>query len=404
MRRGLAVVAAVLALTACGQSTAPSATPSAVPTATTPASTSPTASAAASPTTTAPSPACGVTSAGWSLQEKAAQLVVAPTLGFDAAALRPVLATGVGGVLMLGNAVPPNLRAEVSAAQRTASVPLLVMADQEGGGIQRLGAAVTSMPWPREMAASMTPAQVEAAAARLGRQMHTLGVNVDLAPVLDVDARPGPSSSNPDGKRSFSGNPAVAASYGTAFVRGLAGHVLAVAKHFPGLGGSTGNTDYGAGQTVPLSQLEQQALPVFAAAISAGVPAVMVANAGVPGLGPTPASLSSSVINGLLRQGLGFSGLVVTDSLSAGAITAAGYDVPHASVAAVRAGADMVLFGSTLTSQQTALLAPHQVAGTVNDIVRQLVAAVHDGSLPQSRLDAAAAAVAQAKTRDLCGT
>lgn len=404
MRRGLAVVAAVLALAACGQSTAPSATPSAVPTATTPASTSPTASAAASPTTTAPSPACGVTSAGWSLQEKAAQLVVAPTLGFDAAALRPVLATGVGGVLMLGNAVPPNLRAEVSAAQRTASVPLLVMADQEGGGIQRLGAAVTSMPWPREMAASMTPAQVEAAAARLGRQMHTLGVNVDLAPVLDVDARPGPSSSNPDGKRSFSGNPAVAASYGTAFVRGLAGHVLAVAKHFPGLGGSTGNTDYGAGQTVPLSQLEQQALPVFAAAISAGVPAVMVANAGVPGLGPTPASLSSSVINGLLRQGLGFSGLVVTDSLSAGAITAAGYDVPHASVAAVRAGADMVLFGSTLTSQQTALLAPHQVAGTVNDIVRQLVAAVHDGSLPQSRLDAAAAAVAQAKTRDLCGT
>lgn len=404
MRRGLAVVAAVLALAACGQSTAPSATPSAVPTATTPASTSPTASAAASPTTTAPSPACGVTSAGWSLQEKAAQLVVAPTLGFDAAALRPVLATGVGGVLMLGNAVPPNLRAEVSAAQRTASVPLLVMADQEGGGIQRLGAAVTSMPWPREMAASMTPAQVEAAAARLGRQMHTLGVNVDLAPVLDVDARPGPSSSNPDGKRSFSGNPAVAASYGTAFVRGLAGHVLAVAKHFPGLGGSTGNTDYGAGQTVPLSQLEQQALPVFAAAISAGVPAVMVANAGVPGLGPTPASLSSSVINGLLRQRLGFSGLVVTDSLSAGAITAAGYDVPHASVAAVRAGADMVLFGSTLTSQQTALLAPHQVAGTVNDIVRQLVAAVHDGSLPQSRLDAAAAAVAQAKTRDLCGT
>lgn len=404
MRRGLAVVAAVLALAACGQSTAPSATPSAVPTATTPASTSPTASAAASPTTTAPSPACGVTSAGWSLQEKAAQLVVAPTLGFDAAALRPVLATGVGGVLMLGNAVPPNLRAEVSAAQRTASVPLLVMADQEGGGIQRLGAAVTSMPWPREMAASMTPAQVEAAAARLGRQMHTLGVNVDLAPVLDVDARPGPSSSNPDGKRSFSGNPAVAASYGTAFVRGLAGHVLAVAKHFPGLGGSTGNTDYGAGQTVPLSRLEQQALPVFAAAISAGVPAVMVANAGVPGLGPTPASLSSSVINGLLRQGLGFSGLVVTDSLSAGAITAAGYDVPHASVAAVRAGADMVLFGSTLTSQQTALLAPHQVAGTVNDIVRQLVAAVHDGSLPQSRLDAAAAAVAQAKTRDLCGT
>jgi beta-N-acetylhexosaminidase len=336
------------------------------------------------------------------LPQKAAQLVVAPTMGFDAAALRPVLATGVGGVLMLGNDVPGDLAGEIAAAQRAAAVPLLVMADQEGGGVQRLGAAVTSLPWPREMAASTTPAQVQSAASRLGRQMRALGVNVDLAPVLDVDARPGPSSSNPDGKRSFSGDPAVAAAYGTAFVRGLAGHGLAVAKHFPGLGGSTGNTDYGAGQTLPLSKLEQQALPVFAAAISAGVPAVMVANAAVPGIGATPASLSSTVIDGLLRQRLGFTGLVVTDSLSAGAISAAGYDVPHATVAAIRAGADVVLFGSTLTSQQKALLAPDRVAGTVNDIVRQLVAAVHDGTLPQNRLDAAAAAVARAKTRDLC--
>lgn len=402
MRRWLAVLAGLLAAAACGQSGTPhpaatSATPptSAAPTVTT-------STTAAAPSSLPASPACGVTSAGWSLPQKAAQLVVAPTIGFDAAALRPVLATGVGGVLMLGNDVPGDLAAEIATAQRAVAVPLLVMADQEGGGVQRLGSAVTSLPWPRDMAASMTPAQVQSAAARLGRQMRALGVNVDLAPVLDVDARPGPSSSNPDGKRSFSGDTAVAASYGTAFVRGLAGHVLAVAKHFPGLGGSTGNTDYGAGQTVPLSKLEQQALPVFAAAISAGVPAVMVANAAVPGIGATPASLSGAVIDGLLRQRLGFTGLVVTDSLSAGAISAAGYDVPHAAVAAVRAGADEVLFGSTLTSQQKARLAPDQVAEMINDIVRQLVAAVRDGSLPQNRLDAAAAAVARAKTRVLC--
>ena len=102
---------------------------------------------------------------------------------------------------------------------------------------------------------------------------------------------------------------------------------------------------------------------------------------------PSPASLSSAAITGLLRGQLGFSGLVVTDSLSAGAVAAAGYDVPHAAVAAIEAGADLILFGSTLTPAETALLSPVNVARSMQAIQAGLVAAVQSGALPVSRLD-----------------
>src|SRR5262249_28158003 len=135
---------------------------------------------------------------------------------------------------------------------------------------------------------------------------------------VDVDGGAGPSATNPDGSRSFSADPAVAAQYGVAFLQGLrAGGVLPVVKHFPGLGGSSGNTDVGPAQTLPLAALRTAGLPPFEAAIRAGAPAVMIANATVPGLTNLPASLSSNAIDGLLRHDLGFGGLVLTDSLSA---------------------------------------------------------------------------------------
>jgi len=329
-------------------------------------------------------------------------LIAAPVLDADPAAIRTAGELGAGGILLLGSVPPPSVLASRLGAAGESPAPL-VMADEEGGGVQRLLPDVQSIPWPREMARTMTTTAVAALAAEVGAQMRQAGVDVDLAPVLDVDGGLGPSATDPDGSRSFSADPQTAASYGVAFMQGLQrSGVLAVVKHFPGLGGSSGNTDYGPASTEPFSSLETGGLVPFRRAFAAGARAVMVANATVPGLSAGPASLSPAVIGGLLRSQLGFSGLVITDSLSAGAVAEAGFGVPAAAAAAVRAGADMVLFGSTLTPAATAALAPAAMASTLRAAVAAIDGAVADGSISYSRLDAAVEEVLAAKGADLC--
>jgi beta-N-acetylhexosaminidase len=343
----------------------------------------------------------------WPVARRAAQLIVLPSLDFNVNELAPLIRAGAGGVVFLGSATtPPDLRSRLTAAAASsdlAAVPL-VMADVEGGGVQRLKGAVEAFPWPRQLAATRSPSQVEQLATTVGREMAGVGATVDLAPVLDLDDRAGPSATNPDGMRSFSIDPATASTYGIAFMRGLrAAGVLAVAKHFPGIGGSTHNTDYGPAATRPYAELQRAGLRPFVDAIAAGVPAIMVSNAYTPGLSAEPASVSPAVINGLLRNRLGFHGLVVTDSLSAGAITQAGYSVPHAAAAAVEAGADLALFGSTLTPADTAMLNPANVTATRQAILDALTGAVTSGHLTQARLDQAVSHVLAAKGVSVCG-
>jgi beta-N-acetylhexosaminidase len=254
------------------------------------------------------------------------------------------------------------------------------------------------------MAATMTPDQVQALATTVGNGMRQLGVDVNLAPVLDLDAGPGPSKTDPDGLRSFSADAATTARYGVAFVHGMqAAGVVPVVKHFPGLGGASPNTDYAPATTQPLAELRTAGLIPFQAAIAAGAPAVMVANAAVPGLTTLPASLSPAVINGLLRHDLGFGGLVLTDSLSAGAISQSGYPIPQAAVAAISAGADMILFGSTLTPAAGDLLSPGNLSATINVVVGAIVAATANGTIPMARLNAAVSHVLAVKRVQLCG-
>jgi beta-N-acetylhexosaminidase len=392
--RPAAAVAAACVVAACGSNSLP-VRPAA------------TASSLASlpPTTPAATPsACSPLSAvqAWPVARRAAELVVVPALDGRIAALGAALHQQVGGVLLLGTP-PATLRAQVAAGNALVSVPLLVMVDQEGGAVQRLGGLVDSLPWPRDMARTMTTAAVTAAAARVGAEMKALGVGMDLAPVLDLDSGPSLDAADPDGPRSFSPDPAVATAYGLAFARGLRqGGVIPVAKHFPGLGGASGNTDFGAARSAPLATLQHAGLLPFQAFAGAGLPAVMVSHAAVPGLAGGPASLSGAAVDGLLRRQLGFRGLVLTDSLSAGAVAAAGYSVAAAAVAAVAAGDDMVLFGSTLTTADVARLQPAAVAASVSAIVGALVGAVQSGRLPASRLDEAVVHVLAAKGVDPC--
>jgi beta-N-acetylhexosaminidase len=239
------------------------------------------------------------------------------------------------------------------------------------------------------MGQTMTPGAIEVLAKSVGERLRDLGVTMDLAPVLDLDAAPGPNATDADGTRSFSATVSVATADGLAFASGLlSAGVLPVLKHFPGLGGATGNTDLGPAATKPYVGVDTRGVQPFSAAIRAGAPAVMVANASVPGLTSRPASLSRSVITGLLREKLGFSGLVLTDSLTVPSITAAGYSLPEAAVAAVRAGADEVLFNA----------APGEVAPDNAAIQAAIVHAVARHKLSRARLIQAVSDAEAAKT------
>ena len=334
--------------------------------------------------------------ATWPVRRLAAQTVVVPVDEGHVGRVAAQVADGVGGVILFGSAAPDDLGADLARLLRNApgGIEPVVMADEEGGAVQRMANLVGDLPSARRMARTMTPAEVRALARRVAGRMASRHVTMNLAPVLDLDDRPGPSATNPDGTRSFSIEPAVARDYGLAFARGMrAGGVVPVVKHFPGLGHATTNPDVAPAWTVPWSTLQRRGLRPFRAAVRAGLPAVMVATARVPGLTRKPATLSRRVVHDVLRGTLRFRGLVVTDSLSAGAISGAGYSVRRAAVRALAVGADMVLFNA----------APADVAGTTDRIVRAIVRAVRSGDLPLRRLHAAAAHVLIAKHAPVCG-
>ena len=336
----------------------------------------------------------------WPLQKLANQTIVFPVEETDVLAATDAAKAGYGGIILFGTTAPADLGNELATLRSDVPDDLgfVVMTDEEGGGIQRMANLVGSMPWAAQMGKTMTPAQIETLAESVGAKMLANGVSMDLAPVLDVDGRAVyPGQQDPDGFRSFSGNTSVVSADGVAFMEGMLGAgVVPVVKHFPGLGGVSQNTDYGPAWTLPWSTLQNVALPPFEAAIKAGAAAVMVSNARVLDLTTLPASLSSRLVTGELRGALGFRGLIVTDSLSAGAITdpPLSLSVPKASVEALQVGDDMVLFGSTGSTNGDLALA----ASTSNAIV----AAVDSGALPKSELVNAAAQVLAAKKINLC--
>jgi beta-N-acetylhexosaminidase len=344
-----------------------------------------------------PTPAAGCRTGAvlstWSLKRRAAQLVVVPVEEDAVLSVQSLVAAGAGGIILFGSEAPSTMPADLAALRRAGgNVPPLVMVDEEGGEIQRMANLAGDMPWPRTMAATLTRAQTRALAEKTGRRMRAAGVTMDLAPVLDLSDGPGPDNAHPDGPRSFSLKPSVAAAYGIAFARGLrAGGVIPVYKHFPGLGQATYNTDDGPASVPSLPALKSAALLPFEAAIRAGAGAVMVGNVTVPGLtGKVPATLSKAAITGMLRGQLGFGGLVLTDSLSALAVAYAGYSVPRAAALSIEAGADMVLFDSA-----TAVTTTHEV-------IASIAAAVKSGRLPVARLDTAVQHVLAAKKISLC--
>jgi beta-N-acetylhexosaminidase len=254
------------------------------------------------------------------------------------------------GVIFLGAnlGTPAQVRALTRTLRRVPRpaglrAPLLLMVDQEGGSVQRLpGAPSRSAP---AMAATGRPSVALAEGRATAATLRAAGMNVDLAPVVDV-VRP-ESALHAEG-RGFGSSAGAAARFGAAFARGLrAGGVAATAKHFPGFGAAPGNTDLGAVRiAVGLRELRAVDRLPFESAIRAGAGLVMLSSAIYPALSRAPAVLSARVVQRELREGLGFKGVTISDDLEAPAFASRG-GTSGAALAATRAGVDLLLFART---------------------------------------------------------
>jgi beta-N-acetylhexosaminidase len=231
----------------------------------------------------------------------------------------------------------------------TAGVRFFVAANQEGGQVQELqGPGFSSIP-PALDQGQLSASELERQAADWGRQLKSAGVNLDLAPVMDVVPSSTASQNQPVGalQREFGDNPKTNGSHGAAFIRGMrqAG-VATTAKHFPGLGLVVGNTDYTSGVVDTTTGPNSPYLKSFQAAIKAGVPFVMVALATYTRIDPDHlAAFSSRVMRGLLRKQLHFRGVIISDDLGAAAAVAG---IPAAS-----RGIDFLTAGGDLITSQS---------------------------------------------------
>lgn len=256
-----------------------------------------------------------------------------------------------------------------AAMEQRMPIPLLIATDQEGGIVARVNEPATVFPGNMALGATRSEEYAEKMGSILGSELRNLGINFDLAPVLDVNINP----DNPViGVRSMSENPDLVAKLGTAQIKGIQGqNVAASAKHFPGHGDTNTDSHYG----LPiinhdLKTLHEIDLKPFKAAIAAGIDSIMTAHIVVPALDPSglPATLSKPILTDLLRKELGYEGVIITDSLGMSGANVVPAD--RVAVEAFLAGADI-------------LLNPPDVEVAYNGVLN----AVKSGEITEKRLD-----------------
>lgn len=283
-------------------------------------------------------------------------------------------AEGLGGVCLYArNVESPEQVAGLCASLHAANPALIIAIDEEGGDVTRLE-AVTGSSYPGNLALGAANNRVITftVARQIGLELARAGIDLDLAPDADVNTNP----SNPViGVRSFGSDPAAVAAQTVAWTGGLqSAGVAACVKHFPGHGDTS--VDSHVALPVAGSDPRAGALEPFAAAIRAGVKAVMSAHILVPSLDAAPATLSRRIMSRLLRDELGFQGLTVTDGLEMKAIP----DIVQGAIRALEAGCDLLCIGGGLadedivTELQRAIASAvpaerlHEAAGRVDDL------------------------------------
>jgi beta-N-acetylhexosaminidase len=344
-------------------------------------------------TTASPATACVTQVYGQlTLKQRVGQLfVVAPTADIAGSATRTALARyHFGSILLPANADGTTSLAATTAAIQalapadTHDVRFLVAANQEGGQIQQLtGPGFDVMP-SALVQGTWTTSALRAQAQTWGSQLHAAGVNLNLAPVMDTVPAGTASTNAPIGEldREFGSDPQSNGEHGVAFIDGMASAgVASVIKHFPGLGRVVGNTDFTSNVVDSVTTATDPYLDSYRDAINAGVPYVMVAEATYTEIDPSHLAVFSPVIMHLLRSGLGFNGVIVSDDLGEAAAVA--------SIPAGQRALDYLSAGGDLITSQS--IAPaEQMAATV------LATASSDSGF-RATVDAAARRVLAAK-------
>ncbi|WP_031005873.1 glycoside hydrolase family 3 protein [Streptomyces sp. NRRL F-5727] len=339
-----------------------------------------------------------------SLEEKVGQLFVSRVYGHSATAPDPadvdanLRELGVrtaaellgryhlGGIIYFAwahNTRDPHQIAELSNGIQAASrLPVLISTDQEHGIVCRVGEPATLLPGAMALGAGGSPADTRKAARIAGAELAALGIRQNYAPVADVNVNP----ANPViGVRSLGSDPGAVSGLVAAQIRGYQGAgVAATAKHFPGHGDTAVDSHYGLPViTHTREQWAELDAPPFRAAIAAGIDAIMTAHLVVPALDPSedPATLSYPILTGVLREQLGYDGVVVTDALDMQGVRTK-YGDDRVPVLALKAGVDQ-------------LLNPPKLDVAWNAVLK----AVRDGELTERRIEESVLRILRLKAR-----
>ena len=376
----------------------PSAKPQAPEPATSSAAPSPTAAASPAPTATATATATDGALAGWSLEEKVGQLMM---VGVDAQAPKQssneaVDTHHVGNIFIAGRTTAGSQATQKVISSFTSKVgpgtthatPMLVATDQEGGEVQVLaGSGFSDIPSALDQSTQPRD-QLVASARTWGKELADVGVNMNLAPVADLVDIARPASNEPIGRwgREYGHDAATVSSQAGAFAEGMqASKVIPTYKHFPGLGRVKDNTDTSAGvvDSTTTRSADTAVSVIFGAAIAAGAPVIMVSSATYSLIDPSaPAVFSSTIVTDMLRREMGFSGVVITDDVSA-AVQVQDVSAGDRAVRAIRAGCDLVLASADPT--------------VAADMVKALIATARSDPAFAARVDESATRVLNLK-------
>lgn len=283
-----------------------------------------------------------------SIDEKIGQMVIVGLDGYeiDELSLDMINKYKVGGFILFKRNIQSaaqtlNLINSLKEANQVNKIPLFIAVDEEGGSVSRMPDEFLKLPTSRAIGKINSEEFAFQIGSVIGRQINSLGFNMNFAPVLDIDSNP----KNPViGNRSFGANPEIVSRLGIATMEGLKSHVISAVKHFPGHGDTSVDSHIG----LPvvnhdLDRLKSFELIPFANAIKNGVDVVMVAHILLPEIDErNPATLSKTVITDILRNEMKFNGVVITDDMTMGAIIQ-NYDIGNAAVMSVAGGADIVL-------------------------------------------------------------
>lgn len=324
-----------------------------------------------------------------SLDDKLGQLILVELVGPQYAGDNAVMVEQYhpGGILVY-NREMPNFQAAhslIAAAQAHASLPLFTVVDEEGGFVDRLSDIYGFRPSASMIGATGSADVARAQGTQVAKDMRAVGLNLDLAPDVDVQLVDGPDQST----RTFGSTPDQVTRLAGAWLGGLQGQgAIGCLKHFPGLGAAT--TDAHLGLPViyrSRDQIEQVELAPYRALIKTGnVGCVMSTDLLMPALDANlPAEISPTIINGVLRQELGYDGVVVTDALYMDGIANL-YSMPQAGVMAIQAGCDFLM--GPWSSWQT------------RDMINALKGALANGALSMARIDQSVLRLLTLKLRD----